>query len=110
MGDRWLLDTNVISLLFEESCEGALAKAGAANLRLATTARVIEELKRSRATNRPWAARCAAWVVPSGMDRLEMELGDEAWGRYDVLRKQRRTRSGASEGAEPTHPRARSRR
>lgn len=100
MADHWLLDANVISLLFEEDCEGALAKAGAGGVELATTASVVEELRRARATNRPWAARCAAWVLPAGMACLDMELGGAAWTAYEALRRQRRERRGSATGVD----------
>jgi predicted nucleic acid-binding protein len=98
MGDRWLLDANVVSMLFEESCEDALTRAGVGGLALATTEKVIEELRRSRATNKPWAERLRAWPVPTGMVVLDMVIGDEASVRYEALRRQRNERRGAQGG------------
>lgn len=105
MGDRWLLDANVVSMLFEESCESALTRAGAGGLALATTEKVLEELRRSRATNKPWAERLRAWPMPTGMVALDMMIGDEASERYEALRRQRSERRGAQGGGVPPEAR-----
>lgn len=85
---KWLLDANVISLLFEGDAEAALDRALAKGLALASTARVLDEVRRTDPRKRPWATRIKAWNPPAALEVFDMVLGDPIFERWTRLRAQ----------------------
>lgn len=75
MSETWLLDANVISLLFEGDAEAAVERAIADVMLLATTARVLDEVLRADPRKRSWVERARAWRTAPPLRVLDMTLG-----------------------------------
>jgi hypothetical protein len=87
VSDTWLIDANVISLLFEADAEVALSNALANGLSLATTKRVLEEVLRSHPIKKPWVTRARPWKTHPPVPVRDMDLGGLVHTRWRALRR-----------------------